>query len=129
MELKQPRYNSMVKGHWYGDMIGDVDASGSSEHYTGVLGYPITNLTIEGVFSYRVYTKDSKKWGPWIEYGHYDKTNPAGDGSEILAIEINDRTIEYSYHIIGGGWFDPPNDGSFYIHPYLPIDALKIIRK
>ncbi len=123
---KDPRYTSLVNNRWFPDMIGGVDTSNSSETYTGIFGFEITGIVIDNVKEYRVATEKSG-WLPFIS--GYDKDNPAGDGSPILAVEINDPNVIYMVHTKGVRWSKPMyGNETGYAGSMLPIDALQILR-
>lgn len=124
-EIKEPRYAVRIGNRWFPDMIGDKDTAGSSESYAGIFNYPITGLAIDGVDKYRVATEKSG-WLPYIN--GYDLDNPAGDGSDIIAVDICGDHIIYMTHIKGGQWTKPKyGDESEYSGNMLPIDAIQIL--
>lgn len=122
----EPRYAVKINNRWLPDMIGGVDSEGSSETWAGIFGYSINAITISGVSAYRVATEKSG-WTSFM-YG-YDKDNPAGDGTDILALEIHDRNVLYMVHTKGGSWSKPVygNEPGFVGH-MVPIDGVQIIR-
>lgn len=124
--LKQPRYAVRIGNRWFPDMVGDVDTTGSQESYAGVFNYPLTGLAIDGVDKYRVATERSG----WLPYKtDYDLDDPAGDGSNILAVEICGNKLMYMTHIKGGSWSKARyGDESEYSGNMLPIDAIQILR-
>lgn len=125
-DVKEPRYTSCVNGRWFPDMIGGVDSCGSSETYTGIFNYDITDLAIDGVEKYRFATKDSG-WRPWTN--KYDLNDTIGDGSPLIALEIKDSDVLYMVHTKGGQWSKPKygNEEGF-AGSMLPIDAVQILR-
>ena len=125
IDSKQPRYAVKIGNRWFPDMVGDVDITGSSESYAGIFNYPITALTIDGVEKFRVATEKSG-WLPFKT--QYDLDDPAGDGSNIIAVDILGDGIMYMTHIKGGTWSKAlrgEDDG--YSGSMLPIDAIQII--
>lgn len=125
-ETDEPRYSIKVNGRWFPDMIGPVDTSGSVEMYAGVLGFPATALVIDNVEKYRVATERSG-WGEYIT--GYDRENPAGDGSRILAIDIKDPHVLYMVHTKGGSWSKPVyGTDEMFAGDMLPIDGVQILR-
>lgn len=124
--IKEPRYTSCVNGRWFPDMIGGRDTSGSSETYTGIFGFDMTGLVIDNVEKYSVATEDGGWLGPVTGY---DKNNPAGDGSPIIAVQITDPNVIYMTHTKGGRWSKPVygNKSDRYSGNMLPIDALQIL--
>ena len=124
--LDEPRYTVMVNNRWFPDMLGDRDTQGSSEYYAGIFGHEIENLVVDGVKEYRVATEDSA-WRPPVY--EYDKNNPAGDGSPIIALQINDPSVIYMVHTKGGHWSKPVyGREKTYAGDMLPIDAVQILR-
>lgn len=112
---------------WSPDMIGAEDAEGQGLYYAGQFGHPITHITIGGVEKYRVFSKRGK-WGEY--HTGYDKDNPAGNGSPILAIEIHDSNCIIGIHLNGGTWL-PQTRGvkdTGYAGSMSPIDAIWIDR-
>lgn len=125
-DIKEPRYTSYVNGRWFPDMIGGSDSSGSSETYTGIFGFDITGLVIDGVEEYSVATED----GGWLDpISGYDKEHPAGDGSPIIAVKIIDPNVIYMTHTKGGRWSKAVygTETDKYSGNMLPIDALQIL--
>ena len=70
----------------------------------GKLGSTIAYIAIKGVSRYRV--KTAKGWLPWVS--RYDVNDLdkgcAGDGSPIIAVQVDDVTARYAVHAIGAGW-------------------------
>ena len=87
----------------YGSKKWLAEVSGSSG-YSGTYGNSIGYVAISGVKRYRV--KTSKGWLPWVsKYNVNDLNNGcAGDGSPIIALQVDDSTCRYAVHVIGGGW-------------------------
>ena len=75
-----------------------------SKSYAGTYGNSIGYLAIKGVKRYRVRT--SKGWLPWVSrYDTSDLNNGcAGDGSPIVAVQVDDTSCRYAVHVVGGGW-------------------------
>lgn len=95
------RYTVKYGDEWQPDMINTYSDDDSNRAYAGIIGKPITYLTMEGVDKYRVYTT-RRGWSKY--FTKYDKDNPAGDGSPIIAIEIWDKTARIAVHIKDGEW-------------------------
>lgn len=78
----------------------------SGDGHSGQYGTPIRWLAIDNVKRYRVFTVDSG-WLPWVtDYNVKDLENGcAGDGSPILGVQIDDDSVKYGVHVIGGGWY------------------------
>lgn len=92
------RYRArLYNGKWLPEVEGGSD-------YAGVLGQSIAYIAVRGVKRYRV--KTSRGWLPWVT--RYDAsdldTGCAGDGSPILALQVDDRSCRYAAHTIGGKW-------------------------
>ena len=91
--------------YWYPEMIDLHDTGGSADDYAGSYGYPVRWIAIEGA-TYRVYTQASG-WLPWVSaYNVNDlEYGCAGDGSPILALQVDNSSIAYQVHVIGGEWY------------------------
>lgn len=91
--------------YWLPEMVGTHDTGGSSDWFAGIMGSPIRWLAVEGA-EYRVCTTASG-WLPWVSRCNTGdlENGCAGDGSEILAVEIR-NSVRYAVHAIGIGWFD-----------------------
>jgi len=91
--------------YWFPEMIDYHDTGGSSDDYAGSYGSPIRWLAVQGA-TYHVYTQASG-WLPWVSsYDINDLENGcAGDGSPILAVQVDNSSIEYQVHPIGGEWY------------------------
>ena len=87
----------------YGSKKWLAEVSGSSG-YAGTYGNSIGYVAISGVKRYRV--KTNKGWLPWVsKYDINDLDNGcAGDGSPIVALQVDDSSCRYAVHVIGGGW-------------------------
>lgn len=121
---------------WLPEMVGAYDRGGSGDDYAGILGQPICWFACDAG-KYRVFT-ESAGWLPWVD--RYDigdlNLGCAGDGSPILALEIQDGDIRYAAHVIGGGWYadmigqsDTGGSGDTFAGDMVnPIDAIKIRR-
>ena len=126
------RYTVKYGDEWQPDMINLISSDDSNRDYAGSFTKPITYLTIGGVEKYRVY---SAKHG-WSKYHtKYDKNDPAGDGSPILALEVWDKHAKMAVHIKGGTWshseigtFDGDTRDPKYIGNMMMIDAFWIYR-
>lgn len=93
------RYRARLYGSakWLPEVVG-------SNGYAGTYGNSIGYLAIKGVARYRV--KTARGWLPWVsryDIGDLDK-GCAGDGSPIVAVQVDDSTCRYAVHTIGGGW-------------------------
>lgn len=112
-------------GTWSPDMEGLMASDGSDISYAGTLGVGIIGLVISGVRKYRVCTQRGG-WGPYIS--EYNKDNPAGNGTPIIAIEIVDPAIDVGVHIKGGSWLDKTStvdfEGGAYAGCMIPIDGV-----
>ena len=75
-----------------------------NKSYAGTYGNSIGYLAIKGVKRYRV--KTAKGWLPWVsKYNINDLNNGcAGDGSPIVAVQVDDTSCRYAVHVVGGGW-------------------------
>ena len=125
----KPKYACYVDGSWDNEMIGTKDPTGAGRSYAGIFGHPIQGITIDGVKKYRVCTADSG----WTDYTEgFDKSAPAGDGSNIIGIEIVDAKAIVAVHIKGGIWLEPAHtsatEGLVIIGCHAPIDAIWIDR-
>lgn len=135
---KQPEYAVYTKQNkWLETMTGLTDSSNSNDDYAGIIGNNCIYIGINGAGKYRVYTKLNK----WLDYvDHFDKKDEengmAGDGSDILALEIPNSNIKYQVHTINGEWYDwmignKDTGGSKDIYAgdlKTPIDAIRITR-
>lgn len=93
------RYRVRLYGSkkWLPEVVGNAG-------YAGTYGNSIGYIAIKGVARYRV--KTAKGWLPWVDcYKVSDLQNGcAGDGSPIIAVQVDDYSVEYAVHTIGGGW-------------------------
>ena len=84
-------------GKWLDEVRGLAD-------YAGLYGKSIGYVAIKGVKRYRVRT--ARGWLPWVD--GYDITDLdkgcAGDGSPIVALQVDDPTCRYAVHTLGGKW-------------------------
>ena len=93
------RYRARLYGSakWLPEVVGNAG-------YAGTYGNSIGYLAIKGVARYRV--KTAKGWLPWVS--RYDVSDLdrgcAGDGSPIVAVQIDDSTCRYAVHTVTGGW-------------------------
>lgn len=126
-------YAAFYDGQWGIEMEGAVAVDDTSDaEFAGSFGKPITKFTMGGVEKYRVFTR-RHKWSKF--FNKFDKENPAGDGSPILAIEVYDKNVIIGVHINGGTWL-PAKHGTFegdtssptYAGSMSPIDAIWIDR-
>ncbi len=127
------RYAAFYDDQWGVEMEGIIPVDDTSDaEYTGILGKVITKFTMGGVEKYRVFTR-RHKWSKF--YTEFDKNNPAGDGSPILAIEIYDKDVTIGVHVYGGSWLPGSKgtyDGDTSEQPYagimVPMDGIWISR-
>lgn len=93
------RYRARLYGSakWLPEVVG-------SNGYAGTYGNSIGYIAVKGVARYRV--KTAKGWLPWVS--RYDVSDLdkgcAGDGSPIVAVQIDDSTCRYAVHTVTGGW-------------------------
>lgn len=126
------RYAAFYDGKWGVEMEGTIAADDSDAEFSGTIGFPITKITIGGVEKYRVFTRKHR----WSEFfTGFDKANPAGDGTPILAIEVYDKNVMIGVHVKDGSWlpgkrgtFDGDIDSPTYAGSMTPIDAIWIDR-
>lgn len=74
---------------------------------TGTRGESIRWIALKGMGAYRVFTVDNG-WLPYVSgynTGDLDK-GCAGDGSEILGVEVKSSKCRYAVRTVGGDWFD-----------------------
>ena len=112
---KHAKYRVMVDWEWCPLMVDLTDTGGSDDDYAGVLGNPIQYLAVN-CKRYRVMTRDSieeyeagrakTKWLDWVSmYNLKDLVNgAAGDGSEIVKVEIRSKNVRFSVHSTDGKW-------------------------
>ena len=88
---------------WLDEMWGHYDTGGSSDEFAGEEGIPIRFIAIKGVKRYRVATRGSG-WLPWVsDYNIHDLEHGcAGDGSSIIALQVDDSKARYAVGVIGG---------------------------
>lgn len=92
---------------WQGDVVGFEDSTGSGDDYAGVFGKPIRYLAIEGVGEYQAHDNGGSWWPCVSKYDLNDEVNGmAGAGNPIDAVRINDPTVCYQTHNLGGDWND-----------------------
>ena len=132
----QPRYNAMVNGQWLPDMVGLIDTDGSPDTYAGIMGRPIQYIAIDGVKRYRVHTVE----GGWLDWVYKRKLSDlvygaAGDGSPILAVEIDDDSVKYRVHTVSDRWLpymigmtDTDGSDDTFAGNGVDIDAIEIMR-
>ena len=89
---------------WLPEMWGHYDTGGSSDEFAGEPGVPIRWVAIKDVKRYRVRTSMSG-WLPWVSgYNVNDLDGGcAGDGSPIVALQVDDSKARYAVGVIGGG--------------------------
>ena len=89
---------------WYDEMIDGYDTGGSTDNFAGDLSNPVRWLAVDGA-TYRVCTQASG-WLPWVDsYNVNDlEYGCAGDGSPVVAIEVQDSDIAYQAHV-PGAWY------------------------
>ena len=87
----------------YGSKTWLPEVTGSKD-YAGTYGNAIGYLAVKGVKRYRV--KTSKGWLPWVTGYNVNDLNKgcAGDGSPIIAVQVDDSTCRYAVHVVGGKW-------------------------
>ena len=122
--------------YWFPEMIDYHDTGGSNDDYAGSYGSPVRWLAVQGAM-YRVYTQASG-WLPWVSaYNINDlEYGCAGDGSPILAVQVDNSSIKYQVHPIGGEWYtnliglsDTGGSGDDYAGDmYNPIDGIAMRR-
>lgn len=135
----QPRYRVSTDPagrSWLSEMQGPVDTGGSGDDFAGIVGRAIRWFACDAK-RYRAFTRDSA-WLPWVsQYNPGDLDyGCAGDGSEILAIEIEDPSVRFAVKIIGGGYysdmlgqFDTGGSGDYYAGDMMnAIDAVRMRR-
>lgn len=95
--------NSNGRG-WLPEMWGHYDTGGSSDEFAGIPGVPIRWIAIKDVKRYRVKSLASG-WLPWVsKYDTGDlEYGCAGDGSPIVALQVDDSKARYAVGIVGGG--------------------------
>ena len=69
-------------------------------------GSAIRWIAIKNAGRYRVYTQASR-WLPWVDACNINdlEYGCAGDGSKILAVQIESSDIRYAVRPIGGKWY------------------------
>lgn len=122
--------------YWYDEMHDHHDTGNSGDTYAGEYGEAIRWVAVKGCRC-RVHTT-ANGWLPWVdEYNINDlEYGCAGDGSVITGIEIDDSSIRYAAHIIGGGWYsdmigrtDTGGSGDTFAGDLAnPIDAIRVCR-
>ena len=112
---KHAKYRVMVDWEWCPLMVDLTDTGGSDDNYAGVIGKPIQYLAVN-CKKYRVMTRESiaeyeagrakTKWLDWVSmYNLKDLVNgAAGDGSEIVKVEIRSKNVRFSVHSTDGKW-------------------------
>ena len=129
-----PRFCVRTDGGWLDDMVGTRDTGGSSDKYAGILGKSVKYVAIDGVGKYRVCTK-ANGWLPYVK--KFDKgdleNGCAGDGSDIIAIQIPSSKVRYAAHDLNGGWNadmvgtrDTGGSSDKYAGSMSAIDAIRI---
>ena len=128
-ELDEPKY-AVYSKTWGPDFTGLSDSNESDADFAGILGEPITNITIgaKGIKKFRIRTK---KKGKWHSYQNgFNKTTAKSDGTAITGIEIVGKGYCFAVHIKGGTWlptaFTSDTDGEVLVGSGSPIDAIWI---
>lgn len=128
-ENDEPKY-SVYSGKWGPDFTGLSDSDESDADFAGVLGEPITNITIgaKGIKKFRIRTKKKGRWQPY-QTG-FNKATAKSDGTAITGIEIVGKGYCFAVHIKGGTWlstaFTSDKEGEVLIGAGAPIDAIWI---
>ena len=129
-DIDEFRYAVMADGKWLPVMVGTTSDEDPSLDYAGIFGKPITKITIGGVEKYRVFSERGK-WSKF--FTKFDKENPAGNNTPILAVEIHDKNAVIGIHVKGGSWlpakhatYEGSTDVPTYAGVLAPIDGLWI---
>ena len=94
-------------GEWQGDMVGRDDTTGAGDDYAGVFGKPMRYIAVEGAGTYQVHDKGGSWWPKVSRYDLSDEDGGmAGAGNPIDALRIDDPTVCYQTHNLGGDWND-----------------------
>jgi len=123
-----PHYVSATKDGWGTEMVGSDTIDGADiVNYTGTMGLPITNFTIEGKGIKKARVRNKK--GRWLGYSDkFDKTTGLGDGTNITGIEIVGKGFIFAVHLKGGDWMKPvttsDKEGEVLGGIGTPIDAI-----
>lgn len=122
--------------NWYAEMVDGFDTGGSTDDFAGAYGEFVRWVAVQGA-TYRVCTQASG-WLPWVnQYNVNDlEYGCAGDGSPIVALEIQDTNVRYAVHVCSGEWYadmvgQHDTGGSadtFAGDMWNPIDAVRIRR-
>ena len=90
-------------GEWLPEMWGHHDTGGSDDEFAGEPGVPVRWIAIKGVKRYRAQTT-ANGWLPWVSgYNINDMEDGcAGDGSPIVALQVDDDRVRYAVHVITG---------------------------
>lgn len=91
---------------WLDEMWGHYDTGGSGDEFGGEPGVPIRWIAIKDVNRYRVQTTASG-WLPWVsDYNINDlEYGCAGDGSPIVALQVDDDKARYAVHVTSGAQY------------------------
>lgn len=121
---------------WLPEMIDTYDTGGSTDDFAGMYSSLVRWIAIEGA-TYRVCTQASG-WLPWVDqYNTGDlEYGCAGDGSPIVALEIENGNITYQVHTLNGSWYDKMvgqydtggSGDTFAGDMWNPIDAVSMYR-
>lgn len=100
----QPKYRIKYGATWQSEMQGMTDLGGSERTRAGKAGTPALYFACDAK-RYRVKTKEG--WLPWrSKYDVKSTAGYSGDGNPILAVQIDDDSIQFRAHPVGGKWFD-----------------------
>lgn len=88
---------------WLDEMWGHYDTGGSGDEFAGEPGVPMRWIAIKGVKRYRVATAASG-WLPWVDQYNVNDLDHgcAGDGSPIVALQVDDPKARYCVGVVGG---------------------------
>lgn len=124
-----PHYRTAIKDGWGREMYGLDPADGSDNNFSGIMGLPITNFTVEASGIKKARVKVSK--GKWLPYKTgYDIINGIGNGQPITAIELVGSGYFVAVHAKGGSWLNTVTtsdvEGAVIVGGGMPIDAIWI---
>lgn len=99
-------YPHIANPQWQGEVVGLSDTTNAGDDYAGVFGHPMLYVAIEGVGTYQVH--DNAGWWPKVRKYDLDdeEDGMAGNGNAIDAVRIDDSTVCYQTHNLGGDWND-----------------------
>lgn len=88
---------------WLDEMWGHYDTGGSGDWFAGIPGVAMRWIAIKGVKRYRVATTASG-WLPWVDQYNVNDLDQgcAGDGSPIIALQVDDPKARYCVGVVGG---------------------------